>query len=56
MVRLMSDITQILSQIEDGDPGAAEWLLPVVSKNSSPLLVDARQQFVIGQRAVVSSD
>ena len=26
----MSDVTQILSQIEDGDPSAAEQLLPLV--------------------------
>jgi hypothetical protein len=30
MVRLVSDITQILSQIEDGDPSAAKQLLPIV--------------------------
>ena len=26
----MTDVTQILSQIEDGDPSAAEQLLPLV--------------------------
>ena len=26
----MADVTQILSQIEDGDPSAAEQLLPLV--------------------------
>ena len=26
----MTDVTQILSQIEDGDPNAAEQLLPLV--------------------------
>ena len=28
--RLMTDVTQILSQIESGDPSAAEQLLPLV--------------------------
>jgi hypothetical protein len=28
----MTDVTQILSQIQDGDPGAAERLLPLVYK------------------------
>jgi hypothetical protein len=27
---LMSDITQVLSQIESGDPNAAEQILPLV--------------------------
>ena len=30
MLVLMSDVTQILSQIESGDPSAAEQLLPLV--------------------------
>jgi len=29
-VQTMSDVTQILNQIESGDPGAAEQLLPLV--------------------------
>ena len=29
-IRSMSDVTQILSQIESGDPSAAEQLLPLV--------------------------
>src|SRR5262245_53487967 len=30
IIRLMADVTQILSQIEAGDSGAAEQLLPLV--------------------------
>ena len=30
MLVLMRDVTQILSQIEQGDPAAAEQLLPLV--------------------------
>jgi len=30
IIELMADVTQILSQIEQGDPSAAEQLLPLV--------------------------
>ena len=32
----MSDVTQILSQIEKGDPKATEQLLPLVYEESAP--------------------
>ncbi len=36
----MSDVTQILSQIEQGDPSAPEQLLPLVYEELRKLAID----------------
>ncbi len=47
MLVLMSDVTRILSQIESGDPGAADKLLPLVYQQ----LRQAAQVQMAGERA-----
>src|SRR5262249_54826071 len=45
----MSDVTQILSSIEQGDPGAAEQLLPLVYEELRKLAVQKLAQEKPGQ-------
>ena len=45
----MTDVTQILSQIEDGDPSAAEQLLPLVYDELRKLAAAKLAQERLGQ-------
>ena len=45
----MTDVTQILSQIEDGDPSAAEQLLPLVYDELRKLAAAKLSQEKLGQ-------
>jgi DNA-directed RNA polymerase specialized sigma24 family protein len=45
----MSDVTRILSQIESGDPSAAEQLLPLVYEELRKLAAQRLQQEKPGQ-------
>src|SRR5262245_15154380 len=49
MVRLMSDVTRILSAIERGDPSAAEQLLPLVYDELRKLAAERMAQEKPGQ-------
>ena len=46
----MTDVTQILSQLEEGDPSAAEELLPLVYEELRKLAAKRMAQVAAAQR------
>ena len=54
IIGVMTDVTQILSQIESGDPSAAEQLLPLVYEELRKLAAAKLAQEKPGQTSEVS--